>query len=182
MKRNFVRMISAFLTIAAILSMAIPTFAKEVSEDDLIVEVIPNEVIEATLPENLRDALNSGIVPYGTSKPSSSSIHNFEEDGRYYFSVTTKLETTIYSNCVFTGHDGSVKFHIYDSSTDTGGYTVKVFKKGIIDTTVYTKNNCPHGESTDFYVSIDDPDAKIYFAIIPEGRTYIQDNSYIDKE
>lgn len=180
MKHPFVKIVSLFLSFAALISLVIPAFAEEVIEDDFTVEVIPNEEIEAMLPMYLREALNDDIVPYGTSKPSSSSVYDLSE-GQYNFSVSTKLGTTIYSKYVFIGHGGKVKFHIYDSAQASGGYDVKIFKKGLFDTTVYTKKDCPHNDSVDFTVSIGDADAKIYFAIIPDGTTYIQSNSYIAK-
>lgn len=181
MRKIIKRALSMLVVLISILSITCPVYAKSVENDGFTVETFPNEEIEATLPDYLREALNSEVATCGTTKPSASSVYDLTAKGKYNFTVSTKLNTTIYSRYVFTGHDGEVKFYLNDTSTDSGSYKVKIYKKGLVDTTVYTKSNCPHDDVTSFYVSIDDVDAKIYFAIIPDGRTYLGSSSYIDK-
>lgn len=196
------KILSLILALFMVFSVTIPSFAAETSEEsentdysthestndeeiaDLLnagftVEIVPNEEIEATLPEYLRDALNDEIATYGISKPSISNTYDLR-NGKYNFSVDTVLETTIYSKYVFIGHEGNVKFYINDTSTDSGGYTIKVYKKGLIDTRIYSKTYS-HDDAVSFSLSFNDADAKIYFAIVPEGTTRIGSNSYIAK-
>ena len=195
------KIVSLILALFMVFSVTIPSFAAETSEEtenadysthestsdeeaDLLnagftVEIVPNEEIEATLPEHLRTALNDDVATYGISKPSSSNTYDLR-NGKYNFSVDTVLETTIYSKYVFIGHEGNVEFYINDTSTDSGGYTLKVFKKGLIDTRIYSKTY-NHDDEVSFTVPINDADAKIYFAIVPEGTTRIESNSYIAK-
>lgn len=152
--------------------------AESFDNDDFTIEVIPNEEAEANLPEYLKDALNDNITTYGVFKPSSSSIYDLST-GRWDFWAYSKMNSTIYSRYVFVGHDGVVRIRMYDFSTDSGNYTLKIFKKGLIDTTVYSKV-CAHDSLTDVTVNFGDSDAKIYIAVIANGITDIQD-AYIEK-
>ncbi len=188
-KKGYTNRIVSMGLLALLLSIvlfpgSIPVSAEEIKASDslndgITIEIVPNEVIEASLPAYLRDALNDDAVTYGISRPGSNDIYNLS-NGEYYFSVDTVLDTTIYSKYVFIGHDGKVNFYINDTSTASGDYTVKVYKKGLIDTTIYTRV-CDHDASTSFGISFDDAEAKIYFAIIPDGTTRISSNSYIAK-
>lgn len=180
MKRYFTKIISALLALVLIMSCSTSAFAMETNEDNYTIEVVPNEEIDAKLPSYLVNALNTEgeVIPYGISKPSSDNVHDLSS-GRYDFEVSTKLNTTIYSRYIFTGHEGSVTFYLNDSSTDSGSYTVKVYKRGIFDTVIKTKKNCEHGEVSTFTFSSIDPEAKIFFAIIPDGTTNI--SGYIKK-
>lgn len=183
MKRNLIKIASLFFAIMLILFSPYPVNADELTGLDYTVEVIPNEEIEATLPDYLREALNDNndsVVTRGVFKPDSDNVHNLTTDGKYSFYMESVLETTIYSNKVFTGHDGKIKFHIVDTSNDSGGYKVKVYKKGLFDTTVYTAN-CDGDTISDFTAEFDDVKAKVYFAIIPDGNTKIKSSSYIEK-
>ena len=58
-----------------------------------------------------------------------------------------------------TGHDGKITFHIHDSSEAAGGYILRVYKKGSIDTRVY-KIELVHGKIYDFSVDINDKTQK----------------------
>ena len=91
--------------------------------------------------------------------------------GSYGFTVTSRLNTTIYSKYIFVGHNGTLDFSFYDSSDDGKGYTVKVYKKGLTTTTIATYSGTD-GDSLSFSLSVAE-DAKIYFAVVPKGTTYI---------
>lgn len=178
--------LTAMLIVLAMLMTVFPAVSAENSvpadegfdNDEFTVEVLPNEEVEASLPEYLQDALNDTITTYGAFKPSSSSVYDLST-GRWDFYVYSKMNSTIYSRYVFVGHDGAVRIRMYDFSTDSGNYTLKVFKKGLFDTTVYSKV-CEHDSLTDVTVDVGDPDAKIYIAVIANGITDIQD-AFIEK-
>ncbi len=180
MKCKFFAVLSIALAVTIMLLVPTEVKAADFNEKDFEVEIYPNTEIEATLPAYLREALNSDavITPYGTHKPSSNSIHDLNYS-RYDFSVTSKLDSTIYSKVVLTGHDGRITFHIHDSSEAAGGYILRVYKKGVIDTRVY-KTELAHGEIYDFSVDIKDKDAKIYFSVEAKGTTNIT-GSYVMK-
>ena len=125
--------------------------------------------VEATLPQDLRDALNREIVTYGTSKPSKA--YDLSSSGTYSFDVDSVLNTTIYSKYIFIGHNGTLNFSFYDSSDDGKGYTVKVYKKGLTTTTIATYSGADD-DTLSFSLSVA-TNAKVYFAVIPNGTTYI---------
>lgn len=168
------------LVIVTIFSLSIPAFASALEIEGCSVEIIPNEIIDEQLPAELLAALmENEIMPYGQSAPSSGNTYNLA-NGAYNFSVSTKLNTTIYSNYVFTGHGGSVSVYLNDTSTASGSYQFKIYKRGLIDTTVYTRT-CNHDDTAKFTTNVGDADSKIFFAVVPKGTTYIGENSYIAK-
>lgn len=156
----------AVIMIFAILPVSV--FAAETPKAPDFIEVVPNEVAEANLPQDLRDALNSDIVTYSTSKPSKT--HDLSSEGSYDFNVTSIRNTTIYSNVVFVGHGGKIHFQFNDTSTDTKGYTVKVYSKS--KSTAIATYSGADDDTLSFTLSVDE-DAKIYFAVVPKGTTYI---------
>lgn len=164
------KLLSICLSIAMIFAlMPANVFAEDPHAVPNSIEDIPNEVIEATLPQCLRDALNSDVATCGTSKPTDT--YNLTTQKDYNFTVTSVLNTTIYSKYIFVGHNGTLNFEFYDSSNDGKGYTVKVYQKGFFTTTVATYEGTD-GTSLTFPVNVAS-DAKIYFAVIPNGTTYI---------
>lgn len=175
MKKYMIKLISMFLVVISLLSCPCFAFAAETVENNITTEVIPNEVVEAPLPPHSGNTLNGGIELYGISKPGDNDTYDLSS-GRYDFTVTSTLNTTIYSKYVFTGHGGKLYFYFNDTSSDSNGYTIKVYKKGglIALKTV----NGTDGNATTFSVSTDE-DAKVYFAVIPKGTTYI--SGYVEK-
>lgn len=165
--KKFISLCLAVIMIFALLPVS--TLAAEPQKAPDSIEVFPNEVIEANLPQYLRDALNNDAVTYGVSKPNTT--YDLASDGAYDFTVTSRLNTTIYSKYIFIGHNGTLDFSFYDSSDDGKGYTVKVYKKGTFDTTIATYSGAD-GDSLSFSVAVA-TDAKVYFAVVPNGTTYI---------
>lgn len=158
---------------------AIPVKAE--NDNGFTVEIVPNAIAEADLPEALKAALNETVIsPYGTAVPSGSKIYDLG-NGPYSFSAYTKRGSTIYSNYYFIGHDGAIDGCIYDDSTASGSFTFKLYKKGLVTTTVYSKK-CYNGEKNDLYCSFNDSNAKVYFAIVGDKSTVdISKESYIQK-
>ena len=164
--KKLISLCLAVIMIFAILPVS--AFAAETPKAPDSIEVVPNEVAEANLPQDLKDALNSKLVTCGTSKPSKT--HDLSSEGSYDFTVTSRLNTTIYSNFIFVGHGGKIHFYFNDTSTDTKGYTVKVYSKGKL--TAIATYSGSDDDTLSFTLSVD-KDAKIYFAVVPKGTTYI---------
>jgi len=165
--KKLVSLCLAIFMIFAILPVS--AFAAEKPKAPDSIEVVPNEVVEATLPQDLRDALNSEIVTYDQTKPSKT--YDLSSSGTYSFDVDSVFNTTIYSKRIFIGHNGTLNFSFFDTSTDGKGYKVKVYKKGKIDTTIATYSGADD-DSLSFSLSVA-KDAKVYFAVIPKGTTHI---------
>lgn len=164
------KLVSLFLAVIMIFAiLPVSAFATETPTAPDSIEVVPNEVAEANLPQDLKDALNSKFVTCGTSKPSKT--YDLSSEGTYSFPVDSVLNTTIYSKYIFVGHNGTLYFSFNDHSNDGNGYTVKVYKKGLVTTTIATYNGADD-DTLSFSLSVA-TDAKVYFAVIPKGTTHI---------
>lgn len=167
------KMTALLLVMALTLAMVIPASASEVESEITIsgaeilsVQEMSHEEADAMLAE-LLGANESMVAPRGTSAPSSSSVWDLSVK-KYPFTCNT-TNTAIYSNYVFSGHNGKVKFNFQiSSSSGDGDFILRVFIKNFWTTKVYDA-----GVARAIYQSVTvdgfDSDDLIYFVIIPDG-------------
>lgn len=180
--------IGAFALSLILLGCALPVSANASnSEEGLVsIEVISNEEADAFLPEYMVEAfaeetedVSGNVSTYGLSYPSKKDKWNLDTEGKYEFSVDTQ-GSAIYSDYVFTGHGGSVKVHLNETTSSSGKYTFKLCKRGLINTTIY-KYEFSHGLKQTISMNDFDSDDLIYFIIDPNKYTYMASDSYIKK-
>lgn len=124
----------------------------------LSVEVMSNEDAEALFQETI----NRNRSAYGNRIPTST--YDLSQ-GDYYFDGT--YNSVFYGDWLFTGHNGSLQFKFFENSYNNGDFILKVFKKGLLTTTVYNAGVSRDANST---VNIStSASSKIYFLIDPDG-------------
>lgn len=173
------RILSLVLAIVSIVSMMV-IGASATTADDLelsenahllSVTVVPNHIADADLPEDLAEALASdSATTYGTTEPSKNNVWDLNSDGTYDFTVNTTNDT-VYSNYVFTGHYGKLRFRIVENSGRSGYAVFQVRKRNLWNTTIYNVGIDRGTEKvTEFNwnAGLQDDD-KIYFLVIPGG-------------
>lgn len=169
------KLTALFCTIVLLLGIAIPASAAEVNvaemNDDLelssnvellSVQVLPNEEAEALLLEEISSARNSDV-------PSVYAIPTTEIDlseGDYDFDGT--YSSTFHSKYLFTGHDGKLQFKIFENSENDGDFIFKVYKKGLINTTIYNAGVARDDNSTLTFKDLKTTD-KFFFIVYPDG-------------
>lgn len=148
--------------------------------DDCENSIIPDEVME----KFTCDPVQNDIIPYGTSIPSGSSIHDLSK-GKYSFGIET--ESLYYSDYVFTGHGGSVTMNIKEScglATDAE-FLVRVFVRSWLGAgTVVGQVAVKRNNSGTLTVDDLSESSKVYFTISPEEQGLVDLSSlynYIKK-
>lgn len=167
------KMTALLLVMALTLAMVIPASASEVESEVTIsgaeilsVQEMSHEEADAMLAE-LLGANENMVAPCGTSAPSSSSEWDLSSQ-RYRFTCNT-TNSAIYSNYVFSGHNGKVKFDFQiGSSSGDGDFILRVFIKNFWNTKVYDAG-VPRAIYQPVTVGGFDADDLIYFVIIPDG-------------
>lgn len=204
------RLLAAILCIVLCCSCVINAFAMEVENwggnqtpylsvrgDNIRVvsiEYIPDAESEGVIPQIVMSAFantdmeDNGIVPYGTGIPSGSSTHNLSDEGAYHFRVDT-TNSVIYSNNVFTGHDGAVTLDITEAcgTATSQEFLVKVFVRNWNGTGT-TVGQVAIQRNSSGSITVDDLGAndKVYFTVSPQGagRVFLPkrtDTNYIRK-
>lgn len=150
--------------------------AKITGAELLSVRTVSNEEAASIYLQSIGSEVDA--IPYGTGIPTSSQDLTY---GSYYFSADT-THTAIYSNFYFIGHNGSVDFDFYiDSMSGPGDFILRVFEKNYWNTKIYDAG-VPRLVYQNVVIEDIDPDAKIYFVIIPDGvRTVLTESCRIKK-
>lgn len=183
-----IKRLGTFALSLILLGCALPASASAANpEEGLIsIEVISNEEADASLPEYIletfeKDANDSSgnASTYSIKIPSKDDKWNLKTSGQYKFHVNTQMET-IYSAYVFSGHGGSVKVHLDETTSSSGNYKFKLCKRGLINTTIYTYKFA-HGVEQTITMNDFDSDDLIYFAIVPNAHTILSSDSYIKR-
>jgi len=87
-------------------------------------------------------------------------------DGRYSFHGKAEYLYDVYSSYYFVGHNGRARLEITEDTElwKDSLYIVKVYERGLIDTTIYTYQ-CYHYSTYSFTLTDFDEDAEIYFKV-----------------
>ncbi len=181
--RGILSTVIVISSVIGIHGVALASAETQSTEGLVSVEIIPNYIVDAYLPENLREAvaprnmISNDYSTRGTTVPSADSTWNLTSDGAYSFHVNSSTQT-IYSNYVFTGHYGSVKVYLDEISSTSGQYTFRLYKRGVFNTVLY-KYKFDHGAEQTIEMSSFNSTDKIFFAITPDGLTQMSTSSYI---
>lgn len=174
-----------FLAVVMMLSIfSLPALAdgyEKYSDNGFTVEIVPNEIAEKELPEDLLAALHSETYnTHGATAPTEKSLWNLSSKEYTFHVKTQKDKNTIYSNYVFTGHDGKITVSFTDYVTDSGKFTFKVYKRGLISTRIY-QVDCENGSTKSYDIDIKDADALVYFSFTSTSTTMDIDNGRVVK-
>lgn len=175
------KLVSIMLSAVLLVIGCIPASAAEYPEETLnlpdgmellSVEVVPNSIADADLPDNLASAIASfdETSTYGLSKPDKNNVWNLTTDGAYNFTAESYTQD-VYSNYVFTGHNGRVKFRICDSSGEAGYALLQLRVRNFWNTKIYSVGIL-RGivEITEYqWDTLIGPDELIYFIVCPGG-------------
>lgn len=169
------KLTALFCTIVLLLGIAIPASAAEVNaaeiNDDfelsgnvelISVQVLPNEEAEELLLEEI-NSIRNGDVPSVYAIPRDEidlSTQDYGFDGTY--------SSTFHSEYLFTGHNGKLQFKIFENSENEGDFIFKVYKKGLINTTIYNAGVARDDNSTLTFKELEKTD-KFFFIVYPDG-------------
>ena len=180
------KVIATFWVVVLTLTMVIPASATEPKSEITIsgakilsVQEMSHDEADAMLAE-LCGTEGNGMNTRGTSAPNKNSEWDLSS-GKYLFTCNTK-NTNIYSNYVFSGHNGKVNFDFYiDSTSGSGDFILRIFIKNFRNTKVYDA-----GVTRAIYRTVTaedfEPDDLIYFVIIPDGvSTVLNEGTCIKK-
>lgn len=162
------------LAMVTLLTLCVPAFATDSEgpiyrgKPDLVsVETVSNEDL-------------SGVAtPFGLNRPKLE--WDLTSDGRYSFHGLAEPSFDICSSYYFVGHNGRARLQITEDSElwKDWTYTVKVYERGVLDSTIYTYE-CFYYSTYSFTLSDFDEDAEIYFEVIAI-RAPVDFHGYIEK-
>lgn len=188
------KLLYTVVLVCLMVTLVIPAFAVETDDIQCTdcnqylssVEIISNSELVKELPsdlaKNVEYYMKYGTLPStvtrGSSAPDEGNQWDLRYDGKYYFEVITS-STPVFSNYVYTGHDGSVTMYLDEIADSPSKYTFKLYKTERFNTEVFVYD-FPHNETQKFELVTFDSDDFIFFSIIPNGTyTELSKSSYI---
>lgn len=167
-----------------------PTFTMSEGCTLISLERIPDEQIESLLPEEIQNAIGSAErdngSTYGVNKPSESNQWDLDSDGDYHFSANLDIGT-IYSNYVFTGHDGNVTFVTQENSGESGFFVITLYAKDGSGYTWHANIQMPRSATNQLGMGNMADNTLFYFGItarnniqttLVKSGTYVTDRLY----
>jgi len=168
------------------LSASLTAFAADADKDVIVAEGVTEvfsieEATDTDVPqENIHQLVIENAFTRGANKPSTSSVWNTADNGKYTFEFSAYGTSKCYSNYNFTGTTTAKLFiNAGTSNNNTSDYGVRVYKSASgIDSKIADFNRNT-GTDTETWISMTnlDEDALYYFVIIP-GGVYIDGDGY----